>query len=161
MAAYSIDEHCLVCNAALTVNGQCPTCDASTIDQSAVVARLDGQKLHATAIEVDFKSAEKRKNNYSSGMAFLFNKNTKERFELMPSVSKIGRDRTNNISLAGDHYISRNHAWILQNKGKFWIEDIGSANGTLLNGRPVSVRTQLSSGDRLIFGKTELIFVVE
>ncbi len=161
MAAYSIDEHCLVCNTALTVNGQCPTCDALTIEQNAVISGTDFSKVQAPAISVDFQSADKRKAKSTAIAAFLFNKDTKERYELTSAVSKVGRDRTNNIPLSSDHYISRYHAWVLQNKGKFWVEDIGSTNGTLLNGRPITERMQLSAGDRLTFGKTELIFVVD
>lgn len=93
--------------------------------------------------------------------AFLFNKLTNERFPLSQSVSKIGRDQTNNIPVSNDHYISRHHAWVLQMQGGYWVEDLGSTNGTTLNGEPLTERRQIFPGDRLTFGKTELIFVVE
>ncbi len=93
--------------------------------------------------------------------AFLFNKLSNERFALNQSVSKIGRDQTNNISVTSDHYVSRHHAWVLQMQGAYWVEDLGSTNGTLLNGEILSERRQISPGDRLTFGKTEFVFVVE
>ncbi|HEY9715676.1 MAG TPA: FHA domain-containing protein [Chroococcales cyanobacterium] len=93
--------------------------------------------------------------------AFLFNKLTNDRFALTQSVSKIGRDQTNNIPITNDHYISRHHAWVLQMQGGYWVEDLGSTNGTMLNGEPLNERRQIFPGDRLTFGKTELIFVVE
>lgn len=93
--------------------------------------------------------------------AFLFNKLTNENFPLTQSVSKIGRDQTNNIPLPADHYISRHHAWVLQMQGGYWVEDLGSTNGTLLNGEVLSERRQIFPGDCLTFGKTELIFFVE
>src|SRR6185369_7727459 len=49
--------------------------------------------------------------------AFLLNKQTNEKFPLSQSVSKIGRDQTNNIAISTDHYISRHHAWVLQMQG--------------------------------------------
>jgi pSer/pThr/pTyr-binding forkhead associated (FHA) protein len=76
-------------------------------------------------------------------------------------VSKIGRDQTNNISINADHYISRHHAWVLQMQGGYWVEDLGSTNGTLLNGEVLNERRQIFPGDKLTFGKTELVFVVE
>ncbi len=159
MAGYSIDEHCLVCNSILTSGGQCPSCDAFTIEKNSVVTDLDSHRNKAIKAKPEFKSADGGKHSYCS--AFLFNKKTKERFQLAGAVNKIGRDHSNDISLPEDHYVSRNHAWVLKNKGKFWVEDVGSQNGTLLNGQPITERMQLSAGDRLTFGKTELILVVE
>jgi pSer/pThr/pTyr-binding forkhead associated (FHA) protein len=46
-------------------------------------------------------------------------------------------------------------------QGAYWVEDLGSTNGTLLNGDILSERRQVAAGDRLTFGKTELLFVVE
>ena len=93
--------------------------------------------------------------------AFLFNKLTNERYPLNQSVSKIGRDQTNNISITNDHYISRHHAWVLQMQGGYYVEDLGSTNGTLVNGELLGERRQISPGDRITFGKTELIFVTD
>jgi len=97
----------------------------------------------------------------ASRPAFLYNKLTNERYPLNQSVSKIGRDQTNNISLTHDHYISRHHAWVLQMQGGYWVEDLGSTNGTMINGELLGERRQINPGDRLTVGKTELVFVVE
>ena len=93
-----------------------------------------------------------------SEQAALINKETNEQFPLTQSVSKVGRDKTNTISLYNDSYVSRHHAWILLIKGKYYVEDLGSTNGTLLNGEVLAERKQLSSGDQLKFGRTELLF---
>lgn len=107
---------------------------------------------------------QEQKDNSSSDPprpAFLFNKLTNERFPLNQSVSKIGRDQTNNIPITNDHYISRHHAWVLQMQGSYWVEDLGSTNGTMINGELLAERRQVSPGDKLTFGKTELIFIME
>ena len=93
--------------------------------------------------------------------AFLLNQTNAERYEVSNNVTRIGRDRTNNIAFFEDKYVSRHHAWILQAQGSFWLEDLGSTNATLLNGQPVKERSQLSTGDKLTFGKTELIFFAD
>jgi pSer/pThr/pTyr-binding forkhead associated (FHA) protein len=93
--------------------------------------------------------------------AILFNRITNQRFSLVQSVSKIGRDQTNHIPLTNDHYISRNHAWVLQMQGGYWIEDLGSTNGTMLNGELLRERQQINAGDLLTLGKTELVFLME
>ena len=90
--------------------------------------------------------------------AVLINKGTNERFPLTQSVSKIGRDQTNSIPLPKDSYISRHHAWVLFIKGSYWVEDLGSTNGTLLNGELLNERKQIFPGDCLKLGRTELVF---
>ena len=108
------------------------------------------------------QSEQTDNSNSSPGKpAFLFNKLTNERFPLNQSVSKIGRDQTNNIPITNDHYISRHHAWVLQMQGSYWVEDLGSTNGTMINGELLAERRQISPGDKLTFGKTELIFIME
>ncbi len=92
--------------------------------------------------------------------AMLVNKETNERYPLSQSVSKIGRDKANNISLNNDSYISRHHAWVLFIKGNYFVEDLGSTNGTLLHGEVLSERKQIFPGDRIKFGRTELVFEI-
>lgn len=92
--------------------------------------------------------------------AMLVNKETNERYPLSQSVSKIGRDKANNISLNNDSYISRHHAWVLFIKGNYFVEDLGSTNGTLLNGEVLSERKQIFPNDRIKFGRTELVFEI-
>jgi predicted component of type VI protein secretion system len=73
---------------------------------------------------------------------------------------RIGRDPSNQIILNDDRYTSRYHAWITYEADNFWLEDLGSTNGTLLNGELVEKREQLHSGDRVKIGETEMTFVL-
>jgi len=164
-------ERCPVCGLILTSGGLCPTCDAAKISNRATIpdsarkryagVKDESKKGAKTDPKIDFQSTKDARNTQVASRAFLFNKTTKERYELSRIVSKVGRDQSNNISLAADHHTSRYHAWIFHNKGKFWVEDLGSTNGTLLNGKAITIRMPLNAGDRLTFGKTELIFVVD
>lgn len=70
----------------------------------------------------------------------------------------IGRSEDNNLVLR-DRWISRCHAMLqcMQN-GEFYLIDLGSRNGSFVNGRRVSIPVILHHGDRLTFGQTELTF---
>ncbi|MCU0525978.1 MAG: adenylate/guanylate cyclase domain-containing protein [Elainella sp. Prado103] len=69
-----------------------------------------------------------------------------------------GRGDDNNFVLP-DRWISRNHAMLQRiETGEFYLIDMGSRNGSFVNGRRVSVPVTLQTGDRLTFGQTELEF---
>lgn len=70
----------------------------------------------------------------------------------------VGRGDDNNFVLP-DRWISRNHAMFQStDNGKFYLIDLGSRNGTFVNGRRVSVPVILNDADLLTFGQTELQF---
>ncbi|MEJ2363713.1 MAG: FHA domain-containing protein [Deltaproteobacteria bacterium] len=68
----------------------------------------------------------------------------------------IGRQSTNDISIA-DRLVSKRHAVIGRVKGQIVVKDLGSRNGTLVNGDKVE-KAILSSGDRLKIGGAMLRF---
>jgi pSer/pThr/pTyr-binding forkhead associated (FHA) protein len=55
-----------------------------------------------------------------------------------------------------DTYASQMHARVFPKGDKFMVEDLGSTNGTYLNGRKVTSGTELLRGDRIKIGKTVL-----
>jgi len=70
----------------------------------------------------------------------------------------VGRSDDNNFVL-GDRWISRNHAMLqCMDTGEYYLIDLGSRNGTFINGRRVSVPVTLHNGDAITFGQTELNF---
>jgi pSer/pThr/pTyr-binding forkhead associated (FHA) protein len=71
---------------------------------------------------------------------------------------RIGRDGDNDVVLINDGYVSRFHAWITYEQERFWVEDLGSTNGTLLNGEPLRRRELLASGDKIKIGESEMTF---
>lgn len=77
-------------------------------------------------------------------------------FEVMLGVNTIGRRGDNNIVLSGDPYVSGSHAQIAAEDGTFILTDVGSTNGTMLNGTKVEPDQPvvLSAGDEIVFGKT-------
>jgi serine phosphatase RsbU (regulator of sigma subunit) len=69
----------------------------------------------------------------------------------------VGRGRGVDLSLR-DPSVSRHHARIECTADGCSIVDLDSANGTLLNGRPVQARLSLADGDRLSFGVIDAVF---
>jgi len=79
-----------------------------------------------------------------------------DRFSLTESVITIGRHPDSNLVLA-DPNVSRNHAEIRPQGERFAVVDLGSTNGTRVNG--VRVDTQvLQDGDEVSFGNTRMRF---
>jgi hypothetical protein len=68
----------------------------------------------------------------------------------------IGRDADNIIVITDDAFISSHHARITPTGGIVVVEDLGSKNGTYLNGARLSSRRTLSIGDRVQLGYTVL-----
>jgi serine phosphatase RsbU (regulator of sigma subunit) len=58
----------------------------------------------------------------------------------------IGRSSSSDLPLP-DRFLSRHHARIFRDGGRYLVEDLGSRNGTLLNGEPVLLPTALAPGD--------------
>jgi pSer/pThr/pTyr-binding forkhead associated (FHA) protein len=73
----------------------------------------------------------------------------------------IGRAAEGDGTLASDVEISRQHARIsAETDGRFGIEDLGSTNGTYINGRRLEERTTLETGDRIAVGASTLVVQV-
>jgi pSer/pThr/pTyr-binding forkhead associated (FHA) protein len=53
-----------------------------------------------------------------------------------------------------DTFVSQVHARVFRRDGDVYVEDLGSRNGTLLNGRPLGNAQRLRRGDRVQFGRT-------
>ena len=70
----------------------------------------------------------------------------------------IGRGTQNSIVLR-DPYISKNHAKISLDENEFFLEDLNSVNGTLVNDIKVEDVVKLKDGDRIKFGQVEFLFV--
>ena len=68
----------------------------------------------------------------------------------------LGRGSRNDVNLARDEYASTNHARVEPRRDGVWLEDVGSTNGTYLNGIRLTRAKKLAAGDVLRIGETEL-----
>lgn len=73
----------------------------------------------------------------------------------MDEEAVIGRDPGCDIAIP-DSFVSARHARVYVSGGDCFVEDLGSANGTFINGRPLVGRERLLPGDRLQIGKVIL-----
>lgn len=72
-------------------------------------------------------------------------------------VARIGRDKSCEVQLPGDFTVSRVHAVLTVNAGEWTIEDAGSRNGTMVNGRAVVGAQRLAPSDRILVGGFVLV----
>jgi FhaA, N-terminal domain/FHA domain len=68
----------------------------------------------------------------------------------------LGRSRECDVTL-NDGNVSRRHAELVQEGATYWLVDLGSTNGTELNGATVA-RAKLAHGDRITIGSTDIVF---
>lgn len=128
---------CKICNRQVLDNGQCLYCttnealDLKGFAPDATLEPPPADKI-ITLVEI------------SSGRTF----------RLDSARSRIGRDPKAHIVI-DDVYTSRHHAFITYEEGQYWIEDLGSKNGSRLNGAHILEREVLTLGDTLTIGHTD------
>jgi hypothetical protein len=75
-----------------------------------------------------------------------------QRFDLIGGLS-IGRSKEADIRI-DDRYASSIHARVFSREGRFFVEDMGSTNGTLLNGATLQGEAEAIDGDTVQIGDT-------
>ncbi len=79
-------------------------------------------------------------------------------FVLDSAGISIGRGGPNEVRLDGDDFASVQHARVEPRRDGVWIEDVGSTNGTYVNGVRLSRARKLTAGDLVRVGETDLRF---
>ena len=80
-------------------------------------------------------------------------------FVLRPGAV-VGRWPGSDIEI-DDAFISSDHARLTLQEGRWWVTDLGSTNGTFVNGKRLDKPTPLSEGDEVRFGRVRTRFTVE
>jgi hypothetical protein len=81
-----------------------------------------------------------------------------EEFVLDSQAITIGRGSQNTIPLDDDEFASAAHARIEPRQDGVWLEDVGSTNGTYLNGVKLTRPRKLTPGDLVRVGETDFRF---
>jgi hypothetical protein len=133
------------------------TADAETA-APRVSTRAPDSKDAASTRAISVSTAE-RMGISTSGAQFVVldeSGQEKERISITSEPVNIGRLSTNDVVLS-DSNVSRRHAELRRSGDRWILVDLGSTNGTLVNGK-LAREHELKNGDRVSFGTSELIF---
>ncbi len=97
----------------------------------------------------------KRKGKAPASIAILDQKGKRARAFKLTGPIQIGRADACHLRLP-DTYVSQFHARIYPQDGAWFVEDLGSTNGTFLNQRKVTSPSEVRAGDRVRIGTTTL-----
>jgi pSer/pThr/pTyr-binding forkhead associated (FHA) protein len=81
-----------------------------------------------------------------------------EEYELNSSPITVGRGGQNDLALENDEFASARHVRIEPRRDGVWVHDLGSTNGTYVNGIRIDRPRKLVQGDLIRVGETELRF---
>jgi len=116
----------------------------------------------------DLSETQRARRAATDGMAYLklTGKHRDVNFKLYDTYAvrentTIGRSKKNDIYIP-DPFLSSSHARIFFADGEYYLEDMGSTNGTLYNGKFIGNYTvPLTTGDTVGFGHVTFTFVEE
>ncbi len=100
-------------------------------------------------------AARSASGNVTNGFVRVLWADSREDRHPLRQVVSIGRTPGNTIVL-DNSYTSAQHALITHRDTQWWIEDLGSRNGTLVNNIPVNEPTALSNGDVIAIGDVSI-----
>ena len=115
--------------------------------------------MKAPAPEPAAKPSRRKKKQVKPQLVVVAaDRNIGARYNITDHVT-IGRAPGSNVVI-DDTYASQLHARVFQSEGSFYIEDLGSTNGTYVNGRKISYPIELRQGDRIKIGKMVFEFSI-
>jgi hypothetical protein len=79
-------------------------------------------------------------------------------FVLDSAPLTVGRSERNDVELRGDDFASAEHARFEPRRDGVWLTDVGSTNGTFVNGVRLERPRKLAPGDVIRIGATDLRF---
>lgn len=123
-----------------------------TIDQSEQMGPVQGPAPERT----DGRYYPPLKSGHPVYMLIAFSGPLQDRqFIVDKEMFYIGASRKNDLVIADDHYVSRNHACLRYEKGSLWLADQQSRNGTFLNGKRLKDTPLIVNvSDRIQMGKS-------
>ncbi|GEM_PF-5448834 len=110
----------------------------------------------AILIRQDTKAVKKLLLLHTSSKASIIHKSTSVTHSVTPTTT-LGRSSSSTIAI-DDTAVSMNHAKITRKNAIWWLVDLNSKNGTMLNNQLISQPTVISNGDSITIGRHIFIF---
>ena len=135
--------------------GQCGRPLARPGDATTGAFRLDEHEGLEGDLPTELRSAVAELRPGTALLVVIRGPNNGARFLLDRDVITVGRHPDSDIFL-DDITVSRRHAEFRRDEGRFWVHDVGSLNGTYVNGTRADDR-MLTAGDEVQIGKFKLV----
>jgi hypothetical protein len=120
----------------------------------AVVVWMEARELaHATTRRIS-PVAPARGKRIASRLVLVEGKGPQS-LDLVPPETVIGRDSSCHLTIP-DASVSHKHARVYHSDGEWYVEDLGSTNGTFVNDRPLTRPVVLRPGDAVSIGRSRL-----
>jgi pSer/pThr/pTyr-binding forkhead associated (FHA) protein len=140
---------------------------SSQLERLAQAAYEAHRSAHDTSLPPWEDATEHDRQTWRAAMSAVAGENSRTRSDALPNRSlhiqagdqrhvlntgvTVGREGTLVIS---DEFASANHARLWVAHGRWYVEDLGSTNGTWLNGRRIRAAQLLKRGDKIRIGHT-------
>ncbi len=115
----------------------------------------DGDRIGLADLE--FRFTDDARQRVLCRLRVVAGVHTGKTFRIEGSHTLIGRATDNDVQFP-DRTVSRRHCRIHRQEEGWWIEDLGSTNGTVLRGAPISRAEPLGDGDEVVAGFTRFVF---
>ncbi len=132
--------------------------EAESESQSEVI--VDVPAAVEIVVEPAAEAAEARVDDGTVRRALLIYQESTAEEQIYPFTGEqltIGRGRENDIQIKNDSKVSRYHCKLFRRGNNFYVEDIKSSNGTLVNGELITDR-RLFGGEEIVVGETYFRF---
>lgn len=131
------------------------TLNGRDLSVGARQALRDGDRIGLADLE--FRFTDDARQRVLCRLCVVAGVHTGKTFRIEGSPTLIGRATDNDVQFP-DRTVSRRHCRIHHEDEGWWIEDLGSTNGTLLRGSPISQAELLREGDEVVAGFTRFVF---
>ena len=81
-----------------------------------------------------------------------------QREHTLRAINTLGRHPEQTVQIL-DRVVSKEHSLITFADDDYWIQDIGSRNGTFVNGEQIRGRTRLSDNDTISMGGSRIVYL--